>query len=393
MPQSSNYDPAAGQYHADPMWSRYQQPPQPISTIPGAALSRLQKLMQPSSPELPPYPAAPELPMGEPASTRPVPDNVDMRADDIIGRSQSESVAAVGAPALKGLQDQSPVMPKPTPAEGLAAIGGMQSNTPLGLLGLQEQRRSELDDPRFYDNPRVAGLKASLDTDIAANPITQQRPEVEAINRANQGALMAGFHGGAGQNPAQEAAEAGRQFETAKMRVPLDVANISGAADVAKQQEANKGALAVTEAKGAQAQNFLDMLNQARMSGADVKGISMPGGGSVSYQTPAAVPPGLLHDVTLTRAALEKAKGAINLFGTNNANIAAMEAANKQAIASALSRHPAAPHIKQFVQGVLNDPVAAKLSLDDILQQQGETDITPEDKQMAQELLNAFRGF
>lgn len=115
---------------------------------------------------------------------------------------------------------------------------------------LKQKRAGELMDPRFLGSPTAARTGADLAGDIASSPITAQRPQVDAINKANQQAMLAGFLGAKptrtgtdpggtpfysaeAQAPAAQEALAGRQAAYAKAQAPIEEARIKAGGELA----------------------------------------------------------------------------------------------------------------------------------------------------------------
>ena len=237
----------------------------------------------------------------------------------------------------------------------------------------------------------LQGLIGQADESIAENPLTRQAAEVDAFRQRRQGAIEQGFGGEV--DPIQAMNQYQRGIEARKLGVQERVAGIGAGGELAKQEAANRGALAVTESKGAQAQTFMDLMNQARMSGAQVGGYTLPGGqGSVRFAPEQQVPPGLLQTVTGARQRLLAEQQKAGMFDKNLPGISAATTVLNQAIANALSRDPAPDNLKEYVYTIINDPNADRYSLDDILRLKGETDITPEERNAMQQLLVTYRG-
>lgn len=299
-------------------------------------------------------------------------------------------------------------MPTPFDPKALAALQGLKTSSnynhpelpeydPSQLYQLQSQRAGELEDRAAgaigagdtQDLARIKALLGPLNRDISEGPIAQQRVEQQGIEDARSKALQAGF---GGSNPTGEQAAYGRRMEAEKINAPVRAAEVQSQGELAKQQEASRGALAVQESRGAQSQNFLDMLQGANMSGLTHIGVN-PQSGSVSMtQTPQKnISPATMNRLTQARGQFETAKGNVNIFNSGAADAA--KAQYQQAQQSALQEMPTSTQeIKQYVQGILSDPGAENLSLDEILQATGQVDITPEEKAEMQQILTFVRG-
>ncbi len=104
------------------------------------------------------------------------------------------------------------------------------------LYALQEQRKSELDDPRFYGSPHLDQLKATLGQDLAESPITQQRTQLAQAAASDQQAQAEGF-----ANSREKAAYQRKQAEQA---AGAQQAEQLGRAAEARAQAAYTGASA-----------------------------------------------------------------------------------------------------------------------------------------------------
>lgn len=182
-----------------------------------------------------------------------------------------------------------------------------------------------------------------------------------------------------------------------KIQAPIQQQEVAGRYDVKKQQEANKGALAVQESRGGQAENFFDLLQKSSMSGLNPLGRASfnPQSGAVSI-SPGKVPQvdqGLLNRLTAARATYEDAKAQSHWYNLQD-NLPPAKAQFDQAAAAVLDRYPASdPSIKDFVHGILSDPNADHLTLDQILDATGQTgNVTPQEKAEIQQILNLLRG-
>ena len=285
----------------------------------------------------------------------------------------------------------------------LQALQGLESyfpNNPSGqLFNLQQQRRDELT-RRLGSQLRGGSLPnelagtaqnlSTLDRDIAESPITQQGQEVDAINQANQAAVLRGFLGGGTQSPAQQAGQAQMAMEREKVNVPVRAAEIEAAGAFGRQQEASKGALAVEQERTNAIKNnpFLQML-QGGATPEQLRGISVNRtGGSMTFQTPQKPtdPTALLRDVNVARMRAEEShKGQLWSSETP------ADRALKTVMSTAVLRYPTDDIVKDWVIGIINDPIAMKKGLDAILQERGE-DPTPEQYQAMKILLGAFQG-
>ena len=317
--------------------------------------------------------------------------NVDFepRAAGAVGSPEpyQQSPASAGA-------SQIPSMKRPSAAQGLSELGaGMSANVPIALRGLQEQRQGELEDridsgAGIVDTSREKAFLGRLNNDISESPYTgdAEQNRVESIRGLQQQAQLQGF-----ESP-QVASEYGRAQERRKLEIPVEAQRAAGQQDVLKQQEANKGALAIQESKGGQAENFLNMLNQTRASGGDVSHVTLPGGGgSVSYASGGnkIVPPALTTQLQKARQAYESSGGWFDF--TQGAKKAALD----QAIASVMNAHHAQPGIKDLVRSIAGNPRKSNLPADQLLSQIQPEDgsaMTPAEIQEFKDLLGIIRG-
>lgn len=253
----------------------------------------------------------------------------------------------------------------------------------------------------------LKNLLGDTQQDIQENPITAQRAQVEDITNRQRGAMEQGF---GGTNPIQEQALYAKKQAETKLQQPMDIARLNAEGDLAKQQEASRGALGVAQEQsrgGLDIQrNFTDFQRSLTgQSGTPGQGlpqsVTMPGrygGGTInmgaaSSRLPKPVPPAITQAITVARRNYETAKQNEGMFSGGGASQAA-KAALDQAIAAGIYNYPVSdPAHKQFVQAILNDPQAAQLPLDQILQMKGETDVTPDEMAELQDMLNLFRGF
>lgn len=211
------------------------------------------------------------------------------------------------ADALQGLQRLNQGFTRTLPG---SAFTPSQIDDPAAqLYALQDQRKGELIRNIMSGGAGPAGPAnlQDIQEDIARSPITQQRADVDTINKANLAAMLGGFTGGAVKqappapdvvgpqvptftseptlSPAQQQARAMMGMEAAKIQAPIE-------AERARQT----GALAIEQAKEkgfeSRYNQLLDMLQTGQV--APGMRVMLPGGGGVSTATPAQMtPPGL----------------------------------------------------------------------------------------------------
>lgn len=249
----------------------------------------------------------------------------------------------------------------------------------------------------------LRNMLGSTEQDIADSPITAQIADTNAQTGRMRAAQEQGF---GGSNPIQEQALYAKKQAETKLNQPTDIARIQGEADLAKQQEASRGALGVAQeqSKGGLdiQRNFADLQRSlSGTGGGSPQSFTLPGrtgGGSMNFGSstshiPKPVPPAVTQAITVARRNYEAAKQAEGMFSGGGATQAA-KAALDQAVAAGIYNYPTNEQAhKQFIQAILNDPQASQLGLDQILQMKGETDVTPEEHDELQDMLNLFRGF
>jgi hypothetical protein len=334
-------------------------------------------------------------------------DDINQRADQIINQSR---VSNFTPPTQKTTSSPGPVPPMgvlssmprgalDAPDDALAALRGMGANQGLQLAGLQEGRASEMKrnldlQQRFPDQIWTGATPSdvsSLERDIKQNPYSSQNAaarQFEDIARQRE-AQAGGF-----KSP-QEAAAAQRQMEMYKLQGPERVAGIEQQGGLERQREASRGALAVSESKGAQQENFWDTMARMRAAGiTDVSRVSAPGGGSVSFQAPQQTPPVLLNQITAARSALEAAKSKQSVFPWMQDLVGPAQKAFDQTVVNAFSRTGAPPDIQEWVRAVISNPKTANMPLDQLLSDPNYIEGTPNevDLHWINQLLSLARG-
>lgn len=178
-------------------------------------------------------------------------------------------------------------------------------------------------------------------------------------------------------------ARAAREAELAKIGSPERVAETTGKYDVEQQREASRGALAVAESKGEQAQNFLNMLNQQAIGGGNVSRFSVPGMGSASFAPDKGIPTGLLTQLGAAKNAYETAKSR-SYFGEPEKEKAVYDAYVSQALGAA----PISPASKQEIIMMLTNPELMDLPIQEL----DLSDFAPEQQQEIVNTLLQIRG-
>lgn len=285
---------------------------------------------------------------------------------------------------------------------GLA--GGVAPKDPsLINYSYQDRLQSEMEDRLFNaqrtgDGPEsaaIAGLMGRNAHEMATGPIGSQAPLVADTQARMHGAQLAGF-----DNP-QEAARYGREQEKAKMNVPVEVAKTTGAGDLARQTEANKGALGVAginaQAATDRSQAFLDLLTNGAMNG-NVTHLTTPGGGAVSFEKQSSISPNLAKQLSDARAALSKSSG---IFGGDTKYPFGMGGPSPEKqrvdslISSIMQEHPASPELKGIAQKVVSDPRTKDLpfsQLSTLIKGEGGAPLGGQELGHFRDLLGVLRG-
>lgn len=244
----------------------------------------------------------------------------------------------------------------------------------------------------------LAGLLKSYQTEDAMSPISKQRSQIEEIERAQNEAQTQGFESPQSQFSYQ------RKMEEEKMRQPLrqqelvsktnlDVAGLQGKNVMEAERLRQQGAIDLQDRYN----QFIQGLGGASQQGAgQVAGATFPsrtGGGSIRFDTntPQSVPTALLRDIAALRQEVARTGETTGPMGFTSPS--GPKAALDQAIASAVSVHPAHPALKEWIAEVAKDPAAAKLSIDQIIQMQGEDSLSPDEIAQLQDLSRIVRGF
>ena len=154
----------------------------------------------------------------------------------------------------------------------------------------------------------------------------------------------------------------GRGFEEAKMRIPLQEAEINAQGGMAQQREQSRGALDVAREQqrgmGDRAQAMTELYG---LIGGG-RSFSIPGVGSVGAAPQTQrVPQALLSQVTAARSALEQERA--RSFG----DPARAEAVYRQAIGQVYGQDPATPELKELAAAIALNPETSNLSLSQIL--------------------------
>lgn len=278
-------DPATGQYHADPMWRRYQQPPNGID--PSAVLAGLKGMLPQRSPEpVGPPPAAPTAPA--PFSMAP-----ELGAPN-IPQAESETVSNDDPLTGTRLGWDAPGGKLTGVLEGLQAAGGDDGTK---LFGLQNKLKDEFErnlskgnTPGVFSSGTTPADLSQVNRDIAENPQEQYKAQKLDEAQRQYEARMGGFSG------PQQQAQYGRSMEAARTASPVQVAGIQG-----------KSALDVQKAKDEGYESFFDKL---AMMGPQAPGTTLQGPGGVRYSS-APTSPGA---ATVGEKSLEQLTAELNRF-------------------------------------------------------------------------------
>lgn len=281
----------------------------------------------------------------------------------------------------------------------LAGGNEFQAPDETQLLGLQQQRLSEMDDPRFQDRPDIAGLKRSLTGDIQENPLTQQAADVESYLGRRGKAVEQGF---GGTNPVAEQAGYGRQQEERKLGMPLEVAKTNAAGSLAQEEARQSGALAVAKEKGTQTENMWDMLAKARAGGADIRGVNVAGSGGVSFGAPpkvSAIPTALINTLTAASQNLQRSGPTSSSMLHPFSGVPSPEkTAYDQALQAVFASSPASVDTKDLATEILNDPELKNLPTTAVMQHPkirakwNLDDVDPTELHQLDELIRYGRG-
>ena len=229
----------------------------------------------------------------------------------------------------------------------------------------------------------LKGLIGSTEQDITENPVAQ-----------DIAARRAGFSNVGPSGPAEQAAIYHRAEEAAKTRMPLDVAKATAAGGLAEAEVKARSAREVAELGAKPYDKLFGLLGGGGGVGQGLNPgdtLSIAGVGSAHRGMPVkpqvAISPTTGSQIGKAREEEFNARGYFG--GVNEAKKAHLD----QLISTAISNSPASQHAKLFVQQAIAHPKLSKLSLDDILTATGETDLTQEEKDELQLLLNSVRGY
>ena len=220
---------------------------------------------------------------------------------------------------------------------------------------------------------------------MAADPYTGEAAQAQtaAVEEATRQAQMQGY-----ASP-QEAYQAAQEAERYKQDVPIRAAQATGGFDIERQKIASQGALDVAKENAAAIQANQNFLQQIQgLGGANVRSFA-PKTGAVSFGAESRVATPVLDAVTNARRQYEQ---AMQEFAPFTAPEQDAKLALDAAIASALSQHPADPTLKDFAQMIANTPEYASMAIPQILEAEGEDQLTPQEINWLQQLVYITRG-
>jgi hypothetical protein len=363
-----------------------------IKDSPGTTWNWLSKTPSQSHPSVASVSSYPSSPVESDPS-------VNQRADDIMGDSvrntaapqsnspvgyPSQMSAAIPQAAVSGLMKAQPVSPEDT-SSALAGFRARQGDDPnLKWHAMKEAEKSDIEtgltNPFIMNNPaKVASLRTQLgqvegDLNDPTDFINRMRAMSMGTESAQHVAGLSGF-------PSPQAGAAyQRQMEQEKTRMPLEVAKTTGEYGLKEAQERGRSAAEVANITQGGKYDLIQSMLQGSGGGLPpgLSHISLPGGGGITAARQSQIPTQLEENVQVARTALANGRG-------NQATL-------DQAIANALSRHPADQALKQFAHDVTSDPRTANLPMEQILIDTGQTDLTPQEKNDFYTLLSIIRG-
>lgn len=456
MPQNTdprntpNYDPRTGQYHADPKWQRYQQPPQPLSNIPRNVLAGLKGLFpvagqgEGGSASGSPYDmsrarraAGATSQIGKDINLDPssasdieLPNEVNQRADAINATSNSNyfddmlrypasspssspSSSSSAAPALEGLKMNAPrTMPGAgTPMEAMQTFTGSSTANQAPSDMASGLKPTDWETPEGWEN---LGSTPGLDPENLSDlfRLANRDPNTVATGsneywqdelRTRQGesdfklaqeqaaakALQAAQQGGFGSVPEAEA-EA-REAETYKVNAPVRAQEAAGRADIEKQRLAGETAKDVANIQQSGIASRYGAMQDLLQGGGFGNLRSMnPSTGSFSLSPTPQIPSPILNAVTAARQTLAKAVQNKPLIG-GGAAIATAQDQVRAAIDTALSVYRIDdPEAKQEIQAALIDPANRGKKIEEVFDV---SQMSPEEQAQLSSFVALIGGF
>lgn len=278
---------------------------------------------------------------------------------------------------------------------------GMQSNDALLLRSLQGQRATETEE-RLFNATRTGdknealalkGLIGGLQEKQATSPLGLDigRKEAGEDFMAEQGfkAQSQGF-----ESPAAMS-QYGRGQAEAKQQQPLEIARLQSNADLDKQRLANQGRIDLEQEQ--QKNPFLQYLQGGIAPPSNVKGMSVPGQGSVTFQSDPTSSMGKVPSSTYTQ--IQKAREArdrsgTGLFGMGGGRDRAQAALDQQ-IAAAFNQMNLPSEIRDTANQIMANPKAASAPFSAIapgLVAEDGSSLSPEELQSVRVALSILRG-
>lgn len=221
------------------------------------------------------------------------------------------------------------------------------------------------------------GLLGNINSDIEESPITQGIGEADKYGQAERGAILQGFTGGQQQgqpylNPIQEQNRYAQASEAAKINAPIEAQKTAGQYNLAQEQEKSRGALAVQQSRGAQAESALNAFLGANQAGVNTNNIRSfnPQTGALTMAPDAGPGNGLLTKLTDARNAYEQTKAANSGWWSaglgGGTKVEAARQAYMQAAGQVFGRFQASDRVKHFAADILTDPELSQHNLEDL---------------------------
>lgn len=271
------------------------------------------------------------------------------------------------------------------PGESSATLAGLPSelhnNPEIQNYLSQDRLKSETEDRLFNaqrgGSPDVQALKGLLgrqEQSLGETAVARQQPELAMNQQARNRASLAGF------GSPQEAALAGRQAEMTKIQMPQKVAETEAAGNLARQQEASRGALGVQKevqaGKGSQYDLVRELMSGGMGGGDRVHSVTIPGVFGATFNQDPKIGAPIIKQL---EAARDKVKNAWGFMGGKDS---AQQELN-QLVGLAVPQGLMPEHIKQWVEGIAQDPAYTGMNIDQIMQKSGQTDLDPLEKAFA----------
>lgn len=287
--------------------------------------------------------------------------------------------------------------PTTTGDERSSVLAGLKAAEPSGMISGRLKQEDLLDEMKrnLYLESQSGGRMVSGATPVDVESLQSKLSESPNFGTAAQANVTRNLEAGrqaalGGFGSPQEAAGYGRQMEAEKMRMPLQVAQATGAAGLERQREASRGALEVEktrqDTRDAQYEAFQRLLSGAQ----GPKSISMSGVGGATFGSNAEVNPAMYARLDAARKAYENSK----TFGFGGDPGLKAEV-DKLMQLTGLAAPPAAgagdDEIQKFALDIMDDPTAANLPWEQ-LQGMLPPELTPQQREALRVALAAHRG-